>query len=1104
MALMWAFLRGSRLPMTIAVLGLSLAAFAGSSTFHDPFDPSYSPKGQSVMGRASDGPSVRVLLAGSSGASMKELADFSNSLAKWGNPASCVDQVDPRHFQDDLNRMLAPSFRTIEYVYWNAPESRSQVDYILTLEISVKLGKHSFAENRVDLQGVLSGPDGGTKETLGGHAKSKVGFPAINQHFSDARRAAFDEFAQNLSGSRLLAAYKMATSAPTRAHIDPAEMPSSSPPAMPVATAPAVEAPQKSDVRGGLYDVESKIPFNVLDGVYFDAASGELALIGHHDDRFKGAGISYLQYLATLLECPKPEFSLAWTPDSSRRVDSLLARELTQRESDEQATRLGNMVDSSGQINHTGALMLPALGIYPINDNRAPGDLGVEVQSINGGRVVIMKVKSGSAAEKAGLKPIDFIDSVRSDRPVFFTSEFERQVRFAGAGAVIEVSYERGGQLHTTKATLDESANPDPWYEVNRYDVIGMMYRAAGDPSPADVIGSMGIMNTMSAEKEQKAGFEAYSQLMQSLGMASDFQHLQEVGANSAPPPADAYNFGLKLSMQLDSIFHFSGNPLQNSYKSAVQRGNDPGTAVSQVLSEFDGQMKPKIGELIDRLIFRPGAGFQIPPELVEEEYHIHPQMTPEYLGVPRDSQLARLMLASDYLGKQLANRQDLKRKIPGYQSQVEYQINHPEADHRSSAAYRVWISVAGINAAQSTDGRMLALRDVRMRFNIRETDSREIDLPNQQPGGYQDFLTGLYDQFEQEFTALHELREAAKLATVALWMQKQNPAIRLPAEGRAAWKGPETVDGLVYIYLTFDLHHESKIIKMAEGGVSLVIPSGNSATLFPTDSSVVDLRGSSAMATIFTRPDTATARVAPVGTSAGASPYVAGWVVPVAGGTPGQEAVVLETRLANSPNPGQAAGSAPFGTQIAQPTLAGADKKPGAVGADTKANHQLNAIAHGDQNVATSPGPIEAGSDKARLGFDTGAPSVGAVDASAVQAPPRTPEELEIPEIMHNDPEVKVLNSFKQQAQQAHQAAEAAQAKFEEEQKKDPHSNQLLVLQTKAREAQDNAGSLDNMVKFQTGEVKKKIAFMKINTGEDGGSTPQGQTPPPPPPERN
>src|ERR1700694_351943 len=204
------------------------------------------------------------------------------------------------------------------------------------------------------------------------------------------------------------------------------------------------------EASAGLYGVEPEIPFNVLDNVYYDAKSGQLALIGHHDDRFKGPTIPYLQHLAILLENPKPEFTLTWTPDSTRRVDSLLARELTQQESDEQAARLGKIMDGAG-ITHVGTLMLPALGIYPINENRAPGDLGVEVQSVNGGRVVIMNVKPGSAAEKAGLKPVDFIVSVRPDRPVFFASEFQRQIRFSGAGAQIEVSYERQGVLQSTK-----------------------------------------------------------------------------------------------------------------------------------------------------------------------------------------------------------------------------------------------------------------------------------------------------------------------------------------------------------------------------------------------------------------------------------------------------------------------------------------------------------------------------------------------------------------------------------------------------------------------------------------------------------------------------
>jgi len=1065
--------------VAIAVIGLSLASRADSPKYHDPFDPAVSPAAQSVVGGAPAGPSIRVVLAGSTAASMKALTDWCNLGRRTLNPGSFIDPFDPRHFQEALNAVLMPTFRSIEYVYWNASESQSHVDYVLTLEIGVTIGKHSFGTNIVDLQGVLSGTDGGQKETLIGHGKTKVGFPALNSHFAETRQAAFAAFAQNLSSARLLAAYK-----------NSAEVPSGSQTAL-TQTSSSSAAGTNAAVRGGLYEVESKIHFNVLDSVYYDPATGELALMGHHDDRFKGEGIPYLQHLATLLENPKPEFSLTWTPDSSRRVDSLLARELTQRESDEQAARLGAMVDSSGGISHVGTLMLPALGIYPIHDNRAPGDLGVEVMSWNGRDVLVMKVKPGSAAEKAGLKPNDLINSVRPDRPVLFASEFERQVRFAGAGAMIEVSYQRNREWQTAKATLDTAANPDPWHQVNRYDVIGTMYRAAGDRRAADVIESMGIMNSATALKEQKSGLEIYTLLMHSLGMDAEFKHLQEVGADSAPPYADSYNFGLTLSRQMDSIFHFAGNPIQNAFESAVRQTHEPASGVVQAFNEFDRQFVPKFKELLDPLIFRPGVGFQIPPELVEAEYHIHPEMTPQYLGVPRDSQLARLMLASDYLGKQLDNRQDLKRKIPGYQTQVEYQFNHPEAAHHNFHAYRVWISVAGINAAQSTDGRTLALRDAKMRFNIKETDNRQNDLPNQQPDGYENVLTGLYDQFEQEFPTLHELREAAKLAAVAVWMQKQSPTIRLPAEGRASWKGPDKVAGLVYIYLTVNLRHESKIIEMAEGGVSLVpYPAGNSAVIFPVDSSVVDLRGSSAMATVFTRPDTVTLRDAVADKRDGTSPYVAGWVAPVDNGHSGQEAVVVVT--------------GPFGTKNAQPTLANADKNAGAVGPDTNANHQLNATAQNDKPLAKNSGTAEAGSANAQLGFDTGVKSAGAVDASSVQAPPSPPEDLQIPASMLKLPEVVALNSYKQQAKQSREAAAAAQTALETEQKKDPHSAQLTVLQVKVKEAQDKAGSLDNMIKFQTAVVKEKIKFSKIDTGEDGSKTPSDQVPPSTPPSAN
>ena len=120
---------------------------------------------------------------------------------------------------------------------------------------------------------------------------------------------------------------------------------------------------------------------------------------------------------------------------------------------------------------------------------------------------------------------------------------------------------------------------------------------------------------------------------------------------------------------------------------------------------------------------------------------------------------------------------------------------------------------------------------------------------------------------------------------------------------------------------------------------------------------------------------------------------------------------------------------------------------------------------------------------------FDTSAcasPAPVPMNKAAAQTP-RAPANIQIPASMANDPEVRLLNRYKGQTQDAYNEAAVAQAKYEAEQKKNPQSNQLIMLQEQAKEAQDKAGSLDRMVAFQTGEVQKKIKFAAINTGNNG-----------------
>ncbi|MBZ5694453.1 MAG: tetratricopeptide repeat protein [Acidobacteriia bacterium] len=113
----------------------------------------------------------------------------------------------------------------------------------------------------------------------------------------------------------------------------------------------------------------------------------------------------------------------------------------------------------------------------------------------------------------------------------------------------------------------------------------------------------------------------------------------------------------------------------------------------------------------------------------------------------------------------------------------------------------------------------------------------------------------------------------------------------------------------------------------------------------------------------------------------------------------------------------------------------------------------------------------------------------------------PGASADIQIPAYLTNNPQVlaqmRILNLYKQQAQDARTAAAAAQAKFEAAQKQGVPSDQLSVLQGKARQAESNAKSLDDMVTVQTGEVRNTIKFAKFNTGGNGNSTPQDQVPP-------
>jgi hypothetical protein len=733
---------------------------------------------------------------------------------------------------------------------------------------------------------------------------------------------------------------------------------------------------------GGLYALDDQTAFNVLDSVYYDPSGNVLSLVGHFDSRYHGPKIPYLQHLAVLLQSPQPEFSLEWTPESERKMDAFfnnhVVEGMSQSAADSLMEKWGRIVDEQNHLTRSGQLLLAAAGLSPIEGGRAPGAAGMQLSVVPGDVTVrVMSVIPGSAAERAGLRAGDIIKTIRGRSPLT-PAAIARRIRISGEGQAINLTYERPGGGPTpirTQLTPTASTDRGIWSGADSYDLLKTLYNAAGDFKAAYVIDIAGMMERARPTATEEVTTELRGLLINALGLRGAVNaDLQAVDNNAMTDLAAMQDIYRRIWRGMDETFHFPGTPVADAYEQGyARRGGDPSSGNADATAAFSRQMLPKVKELLNVIFERP-EGLQIPPELVEEQFHLRPEMVPQYLGVPGDSLLAQVMFDSDYLCKRLMNRPDLKQRISAYQTGFEFEVKHPQFRH-GTGMYRIWISVDKMDTPQSPDGTTLALRDLTMRFNIRDQDGGHRDLPNR-PGSYEELLTTLWNDFEVEYPTLHELRETAKLAAAARWMLAHNPSAALPEGGRQHWQGPRQVPGLVFMELAPDSVQgaaKTHVTTIAEGGVSVAPPAGFQGEPFPSDTSVVDLRGSS----FFSPPTsthfyTATAPAQGTGTT-GASSFSVGWIPPPTTDASGkaESAVVV---------------SSAFGARVVKVNFANGGDQSGSAAVATGSNPGPTPSAGGPPAASGEIGKIEG----ATVGTSAfGAP---AVKAKFAPAPPITP----------------------------------------------------------------------------------------------------------------
>ncbi|MEQ8665021.1 MAG: hypothetical protein RIC16_04790 [Rhodospirillales bacterium] len=593
----------------------------------------------------------------------------------------------------------------------------------------------------------------------------------------------------------------------------------------------------------GFYEAEKDIVFNVLETVRFDPATGDLLLAGRFDPALAGPSIPYLQHLAVFIENPRPQISLDWTPEFERDVDRFF-REMDDVRNMADLVGSGRLLDDNGRITAKGELFLPMFGVKAFNHGDAPGLLGAETQRKELGVQIITRVTPGGAADRAGLRAGDEIHNTTTpdgvSRQPFSGLTFYRDIRFAGAGA--EVMFNINGWDPANQVSVVLDAYPgNAWEHVTKYDVNQQIFRQAGY---ADIANMLVALDDFIRHEDSEDGLSFMWLFLYMIGTGEwAEQNRQRVMNGEVSQDWFMNELPRQMTAGMESTAGFAHGTLMNPYEDYRARTGDPWAAMDYAILEMNRQFEPMLKEAL-RSALQRNDEITMPVSTLTGDGSVRPRVVPRYIGIPADSELARLFVEADYAGKAIIHDPALAARIPAYRTEYAFTGDRPGTVRETTN--RLWIEPGRMDVHRDADDAVLRFGRTEMTINV----GRAIDGGSERrDDAYARFLTGLYDDLAREFPSLHELREAAKLAVVARWIGSRDPSFRLPAEGRAILAPPDSLEGFLSLIWS---PKRIKVSLIAPGGIDFNVPPiGPSGPVFPddtmvnipVDASVVDLR---------------------------------------------------------------------------------------------------------------------------------------------------------------------------------------------------------------------------------------------------------------------
>lgn len=617
----------------------------------------------------------------------------------------------------------------------------------------------------------------------------------------------------------------------------------SAPPAMRPSTASLPQPHTSRSIGTDFYGAEQEIGFNILETVSFDANTGEIALAGRFDPKYGGPRIPYLQHLAVFLDNPGPQVSLDWTPEFERKVDHFFRRMDSELEM-ANLVGAGQLIDSAGNLTKKGKLFLPMFGVKPHEHGNAAGALGAEVVFKETGVVTVSRVVPGSAADRAGLQVGNEIHMVTGPDGIpqqpHAPQTLVRSIRFAGAGAEMKLNVDGYGPQSEVFVTLDAYPG-DPWEHVSKYDIKAKIFRIGGRSDVANVLQSLDKMLRL---QDTQAGLDSLWFLLYHLKIGDYAEQNRQMAINGQITKQEFMNrLSRKVTEGMETSMNMPSGSMVSAYDRARARGIGGWEALDVAILELNRLLEPAFKDSL-RTALRQNDQITMPVDILDPNADFSPQVKPRYIGIPSDSELARLFIEADYVGKAIIHQPDLSKQIPAYKT--EYAFSGDRPGRVAETTSRLWIEPARIDVHRSRDNSTLQFGRSDMRINIGRSLGGGTERRDE---AYGRFLSSMYDDLAAEFYQLHELREAAKLAVVAKWMQSRSPGMTLPRKGRARLSPPATLEGFVTLIWS---PHRVKVSLIAPGGIDFNVPPiGPSGPVFPDqvrvnvpiDASVVDMR---------------------------------------------------------------------------------------------------------------------------------------------------------------------------------------------------------------------------------------------------------------------